>query len=354
MEPLTPYRVAWHKPKPVNVRPESRAAILNALEYEVPTTRGRLLGLTDLGSVTVRRACHQLLREQVLTLQYGHDPDSGQSCDLITLARYPVLPVLELAETYMIWRLCDTGGGSVFATVRDRGGFYTPEDDLNTLMGQVNTIIHAGTCGLPAAVPLQRPVLVLPSHAGSSSMLRRQTIPTEHDHMITLVRRVLDADPCFILTREEATAHELCFHSATQGCACILHIHIGVTDDATVFIREITGDKRSRFVAAPYLEGVSDELYRHTHGTIPHSSSWWKQVADFIRTLGRFLSLDCVVIESDKPMQPVSEIRAALPTSTALVFHTYALNTPSLAHRGALRFSRRILWESMRSEAPNS
>ena len=92
METMYPYRVAWHKPEAVEVSPESRRVLLEALEYEFPTSRHRLAGLCGLGDVTLRRGCRQLIREGVLTLKYGPDPDTGKACDLITPVCYPILP----------------------------------------------------------------------------------------------------------------------------------------------------------------------------------------------------------------------------------------------------------------------
>lgn len=353
MESIHPYRVAWHRPQPVNVRPESRTAVLEALEYEFPTSRRRLLGLTDLGAVTVRRACHQLIRERVMALKYGHDPDSGQSCDLVTFTRYPVLPVLELAETYMIWRLCDTRGDSVFATVRDRGGFHTAEDDLNILMGQVSTILNAGTCGLPAAVPLQPPVLLLPSPMNTAPTAHGHTLPHDPDRPVALVRRVLDIEPRFVLTPEEATAHELRYHPAVRGLGCILHIRLGVTDTATMLVRQTATNLTSPLIPAPYMAGLTHTLNTYTHGTPHRSTARWERLAAFLQTFCRLITPDCVVVETNDPSYPQrlsDSLAAVLPPAVSLQCTSYALNAPSLAHRGALRFSRRVLWESMRQE----
>ena len=353
MESIYPYRVAWHKPKPVNVRPESRRTVLEALEHEFPTSRSRLLGLADLGAVTVRRACHQLIREEVMALKYGRDPDSGQSCDLVTFTRYPVLPVLELAETYMIWRLCDTLGGSVFATVRDRGGFYSAEDDLGILMGQVSTILKAGTCRLPGSIPLQPPVLLLPSPMNSPDISRGHSLSRDPEQLTTLVRRVLDETPVFVLTPEEATAHELCYHPAARGAACVLHVRFGVTVTASLLIRQTATDLTSPWIPAPYADGVSVTLNEYIHNTPAHSAARWKRVAACLGSICRLITPHLVVIETDSPHPIPDSIRAVLPPMTALQYTGYALNTPSLAHRGALRFSRRALWESMRQEPPS-
>ena len=353
METTYPYRVAWHKPKSVHVRPQSRAAVLDALEYEFPTSRQRLLAATELGAVTLRHACRQLTRERVTALKYGQDPDTHHACDLITWARYPVLPVLELSDAYMIWRLCDTLGESVFATVRDRGGFRTAEDDLAILMGQVSTVLNAGTCGLSTVVPMQPPVLLKPSPMNSDFSATTSDLPRDADALLTLVRRVLDHTPAFILTPEEATAHELRYLPALRQASCVLHIRLGVSDTATLLSRQIANDVTSPWIPAPYATGLSEALRQSIQGAARHSAIQWSRVAEFVSAFGRFLSPDCIVLETDDPRPQPDRIQAVLPSRTSFFCMSYALNTPSLAHRGALRLSRRVLWDSMMESLPS-
>ncbi len=337
MESIYPYRVAWHKPTTVNVCSESRAAVLDAMEYGFPTSKGRLEALTDLGTTTVRRAYRQLIREGVMALKYGPDPDSGRASDLLTLVRYPVLPVLEITDAYMVWRLCDTRGGSVFATVRDRGGFYTPEDDLATLMGQVSAIMRAGTCGLPAAVPLQPPVLLIPARDSS---------------LVGIVRRVLDTAPSCVLTPEESAALELRYHPATQDAASVLYLRIGETRTITLLTRTRTDDGRSPFTPAACAAGLEQTLRDYTKGHRPHTQGWWQRTAAFLTDLCRFITPDCAVLELDREQEGAKLLRAALPSSVKFIRIQYALNAPSLAHSGALRLTRRALWDGMESENP--
>ncbi len=339
MDSLYPYRVAWHAPPPVNVRSASRGALLDALEYEFPTSKTRLAELSGLADTTVRRACRQLIREGVLTLKYGRDPDTGYSSDLISVARYPVLPVLEITEAYMVWRLCDTCGGSVFATVRDRGGFCSPEDDLMTLMGQADTILRAGTCGLPAKVPLQPPVLLLP--AGGESFA-------------SPVRRVLDTPPAVCVTPDEAAAIEIRYLPEARKARSVLHLRTGEACSVSLLARVNADDLRSPFAPAPWAAGLHQTLRDYTREHRPHTTAWWKQVAAFLRDLCRFVSPDCAVVEHDRDPAVSKLLRAALPPAVKTVRVNYALNTPSLAHRGALRLTRRALWDGMESENPQS
>lgn len=336
MESNYPYRVAWHRPTDINVRSESRAAVLDAMEYGFPTSKGRLEARTDLGTTTVRRAYRQLIREGVMTLKYGSDPDSGRASDLLTFVRCPVLPVLEITDAYMVWRLCDTCGGSVFATVRDRGGFYTPEDDLITLMGQVSAILRAGTCGLPAKVPLQPPVLLL---------------PFRDPKLVSLVRRETETEPRFILTPEEAAALELQYNPVTQHAASILYVRSGEVRSVSLLQRMHLEDPRSTFYPTPFTAGLERSLREYTRGVRPHTGAWWQQATGFLAECVRYLSPDLVVVETDRPGSDPKALRKVLPPSIPLLHLPYALNTPSLAHRGAIRLSRRVLWDSMEGAA---
>ncbi len=353
METAYPYRVAWHKPKAVGVCPESRRAILEALEYGFPTSRRRLTQLTGLGDVTLRRGCRQLLREQVVVLKYGQDPDSGKACDLVTFANYPVLPVLELSETYMVWRLCNTLGESIFATVRDRGGFCTAEDDLHTLMGQVTAILRADTCHLPPNIPMQAPVLLIPSSMNTPAAFHTHTLPREPERLATLVHRVLDMTPSHILTTEETVAHELYYHPAVRGASCVLHLRFGVTDTATLFVRQNAANPASPLIPAPHAAEMSRTLRETLDGTTPRSASWSSHIAEFLCAVCRFITPQLVVIEAPDTISVPDGLQNQLPQTT-LLWTPYALNTPSLVHRGALRFSRRVLWESMGSKSHQS
>lgn len=347
METISPYRLAWRKPDQVHVRPETRRTVLEALEHEFPTSRNRLSARANLGAVTIRHACRQLIRERILALQYGRDPDSGQSCDLITYVRYPVLPVLELSETYMIWRLCDTLSESVFATVRDRGGFCTAEDDLHTLMGQVSAILRAGTCRLPKDLPLQAPILLLPSPMNTPAASRAYTLPRTQDRITALVGHVLDEPPSFMLTPEEAVAHELSYHPLAQGASCVLHLRFGVAAAATLLIREHSTNPAGPLAVAPYAAAMNETL-QATLGDAPlRSDSWQNGVAAFLESFCRLMTPELVVIEIPDPLPAAPRIQEVLPDFTALQWMSYALNTPSLAHKGALRQARRVLWASL-------
>ena len=81
---LSPYRIAWQRPDSVNVRSASRAAVLDALDTRSSLSRGQLQAMTGLSPLTLRRACRQLVRENVVVLQYGKNSDTGHACDLFS------------------------------------------------------------------------------------------------------------------------------------------------------------------------------------------------------------------------------------------------------------------------------
>lgn len=339
MDSPYPYRIAWHAPPAVNVRSSSRAAILEALEYEFPTSRSRLAKRSGLNEATIRRACRQLTREEVMSLKYGKDPDTGISCDLVTFARYPVLPVLEITDAYMVWRLCDTRGESVFATVRDRGGFYTPEDDLAILVGQATTILRAGTCGLTEEVPMQPPVLLLSPRDQS---------------FVRLVRRTLDCEPARVLTPEAATAHELRYHPATQDSTSVLYVRAGENFTASLLQRADLDNASSPFRPSPWTRGVEEVFRESGRDLCPHSTAWWKHIATTLAECLRYITPDTVLLESDTALPPKIGLRSVIPPDIRFFHWIYSLNSPSLAHRGALRLTRRALWDSMESEPPQA
>ena len=337
MEPAYPYRLAWKPPPPVNIRPANRAAVLEALEYEFPTSRRRLQDRTHLSPLTLRRACRQLLRERVVALKYGHDPDTGVACDLITQARYPVLPVLEIDETHMIWRLCTTCGESVFATVQERGPFRSFEDDLELLMSRVSVIQSAGTCGLPAEVPLQAPVL-----------LYAQPNP----RALRTVEQVLETAPQVTLTPAQAAAREIRYLPAVGTTHCVLHLALGPSATATLLARQTAEDLTSPLVPLPYAANMTVALRRAIGHTPRQSRDYGERVRKFLQDVLRSVTPDCLILEHDLCQDPARSIAGVLPSGTALHCFRFALNTPSLAHRGALRLSRRALWDAMISQSP--
>jgi hypothetical protein len=314
-------------------RADNRSAILEAMEYEFPTSKRRLIEQAGLSETTTRRIGRQLAKEGILTLVHGADPDDGRAADLVSLSRYPVLPVLEITEHRLLWRLCDTCGSSVFATIRDRSGFFPPEDDLAILLGQVSTILRADTCGMTPSVSLQPPVLLLPDKE-----------PYWHG----LLRRALDREIPVSLAHETAVARELRYHPHTQEADSVLCLHAGEPASVTLYHREQTGDSDSPFVPTAHASPLAETLTAYVSGCRPHSEAWWKRTADFLRDAHRFVSPACVVVETDRAGEsPGDSLRTALPPSIPLIRITCGLNTPSLAHRGALRFSRWALWEEM-------
>lgn len=320
-------------PALVRVRTTSRAAVLDALEYGPLLSRADLAERVDLGDTALRHAIRQLSHEGVLT------PQSSRIGATISVARYSVLPVWEITPRRMVWRLCDTLGKSVFATVRDRGKFRSIEDDFTALMGQASTILGAGTCGLPKDIPLQPAVLLCPDGVDFPSL--------------PLLRPLMTLPTADILSTETAVAHELPYLPAMENVESLLHIHAG--DDnpdvglpqITLFTRRVAGDLQSPFVPAPTAPDFRQALSDYVGDQTPYTATWWSRLAAFLGDLCRFVRISRVILEIDRPQDHASAIRAPLPSHVKLIRVRYALNTPPLAHRGALRINRRLLWDNL-------
>jgi len=333
----SPYRVAWQPPASVNVSAASRRRVLDALDCDAPFSRRRLQQATGLSPLTLRRACRQLLREGVLTLQYGHDPDTGHLCDLIAPARYPVLPILEITPDRMVWRLCSTCGDSVFATVLERGAFRTAEDDLYLLMSRVTSVLNAGTCGLPAHIPLQ-PFVLLADATDTA-------IPKA-------VVRVLDEPPQRILTPAEAAAREISRLPEAQGASCVLYFAPDTSVTASLLVRSNAQDPDSPLLPTTFATGLEATLRARLQHVPRRSSARMQILSELLQDICHTLTPDCLVIEYDDPpfsehALPSAALSSLLPPTTVLCPIPVPRQAPSLAHRGALRLSRRALWDSM-------
>ena len=336
MDPVYSRPICFSRPRPpktVHVRASSRAATLDALEYGPRLTRSDLTELTELGETTLRHAVRQLSREGVLT------SESRCNAAPVSVARYAALPVLDITPHRMTWRLCDTLGGSVFATVRERGLFRSPEDDLIALMGQVSTILSAGTCGLSHRIPLQPPVLICPDG--------------EHNESLPSLLPLMSPPPDRILSPEEAVAEELPYLSATRESEVVLHIRTGEATreslglQVTLFSRLAAHERSGPFVPSPVVSDLAQSLRPYLGSHPSYTAAWWKQVAAFLGDLSRFIRLSCVVVEVDRPQEHAAVLRSTLPADVKLARIRYAHNTPPLSHRGALRIIRRALWDRM-------
>jgi hypothetical protein len=173
-------------------------------------------------------------------------------------------------------------------------------------------------------------------------------LPAEEPYWQGILRRALDREFPFVLSRETAVARELRYHPHTRTAASVLCIHAGEPASVTLYHREQAGEPGSPFVPAAHASPLTETLNAYVSGCRPHSEAWWKRIADLLRDAHRFISPACVVVETDRAGEsPGDSLRTALPPSIPLIRITCGLNTPSLAHRGALRFSRWALWEEM-------
>ena len=324
-------------PSSPSVRPANRQALLELLERDAPLTPAALSQEAGLSSATVRRALRELMDDGILTLQYDKRNTDYRRAEPVGFVRYPVLTVLELTEAHFLWRLGDTRGGSVYAALHPRGGFLPPEDDLALLMSRVRTVLRSGVCHIPREIPLQAPVLLLPDGEGD---------PCEH-RLTAVACRELEITPTAVMSLQEATALELGYHPATRKAASVLYLQDGKTTSATLLIRIGSENKAAPFTKADHVSDLTPQFLAHIRNKPPLSDARLQGTGDFLRDLLRYLHPDCVVLETDHPVENRAPLRKALPEDVALLCHDYALNSPSLAHLGALRVSRQELWKRM-------
>ena len=328
---------AQSSPLPSSVKPENRQALLELLERDTPLTPAALSQETGLSIATIRRALRELTEEGILTLQYDRRNTDCRRSEPVGFVRYPVLTVLELAEAHFLWRLGDTHGGSVYAALHPRGGFLPPEDDLALLMSRVRTVLRSGTCRLPREIPLQAPVLLLPDGEGD---------PTKHP-LTAIACRELEITPTAVMTPQEATALELGYHPTTHNASSVLYLEDGKTTSATLLVRRRLGDATAPFARADHVPDLTTPFLSHIRNHPPSSAARLQKTGDFLRDLLRYLHPDCVVLEADHPVENDTPLRQALPEGISLLCHDHALNTPSLAHLGALHVARKALWKRM-------
>ena len=320
-----------------SVKPESRRTLLTLLEWESPLSPAALAQGSGLSHATVRRALRELTRDGILTLQYDNRNTDCRRSEPVGFARYPVLTVLELSETHFLWRLGDTRSCSVYAALHPRGGFLPPEDDLALLMSRVHTVLRSGVCHLPREIPLQAPVLLLPNDGGD---------PRKHG-LTAVACRELEITPTAVMTLREAATLEIGYHPTARGAGSVLYLRDGKSTSTTLLIRRQVGDRTSPLVEADHIPDLTPLLLDRIRKDPPSSSARLRSTGEFLRDLYRYLRPDCVVLETDHPVENILPLRQALPEGISLLCHDHALNSPSLAHLGALRVARQALWSKM-------
>ena len=320
-----------HKSADDRVRPETRAALLSALEHTPPLTRRDLEALTSLSPVTLRHACEALCREGILIRTAGQDPESGHACDLFSPVRAPILPLIELTDTHLLWRLFDTWGNPVATIPRERSTMHTLEDDVEYLFGRI-CALYPDSEALASAPPPCAPVLL--------------TASPEAAYAEALIRRIWGHAPCLTLSPAEAAGQELSYHPLTGEDTCLLYWHIGTEVSGALLVRSNTD---SPFFPSPHTADLSRALAAYVGNALPLSSPHTAGLAACLSDLSRFISLDHVVLDfpahADENARTAVEKACHLGARPPLCFPA-SPGDPSLAHRGAIRLLRRALWAS--------
>ena len=325
---LFPRRAALHA-----VSPRSRRFLLDALEVAPSVSCSEAALLSGLNEKTVRNACRLLAREGILDgRSFGAGGETGAHA--IRIAEYPSLFVLELGREHTLLRLGNTLLDSVFAVMRDASGYSSREEDLGWIFHQARSILNSGVPALKSPIRPAHPVVLYEGREPSSRRLEQ----------ICGGFASLGVDqPILTLSAAEAMAAELIYLPETRGASLVLCVstrpyfsaHLVTRDhDGKCFSPLPSSERLQSFLSAGMLYGGASDT--------PEA-----RVTELLRRVQGILPVDCVILEMHVPSERFAVCREALPR--AAVFHTrfVDLNTPSLAHRGALRLSRRRLWESM-------
>ena len=141
----------------------------------------------------------------------------------------------------------------------------------------------------------------------------------------------------------DALAAELTHLPETRDASLVLWISVCHGFTAELFTKNQDG---KTFSALPFSARLSTVLtVEEAHNGIPDTPEG--RVAELLRRMRGLLSMDCVLVETRFAPERLDACRDALPPTAKLFARFVDLNTPSLAHCGALRVSRRHLWESL-------
>ena len=329
-----------HAPPSSPIRSVSRQTVLDALDRAIPLSHLRiteeetaedstlsrlhLARLTGMGPTTLRRICRQLAQAGIL-----QPIVSGGSAPLLPV-RYPVLPLWEITPHAISWRLCDTLGNIVCSLSPEDSPFPTPEDRLTALWSRAAALLEEKPRYTSERVPTQPPVLLCEG---------------DPSPWLAHLSRLTGVEPLIVLSPAEAAAKELSCLSVLERAETVLLLHVGVSAQVTLFTRHITSKPPAPFVPSSATADLTQALRDYVQDR--PSAKPWEAVAAFLRDLNRFIRLDRVVLELESAMERPSLPRDALPPSVTPILVRYDHRTLTLAGRGALRLSRRALWDRM-------
>lgn len=312
---------------------QSRRRLLDMLESAAPTTYKQAAKLCGLSEKTLRALRRELVAEGILLPNTASGREGYGRCPLVPV-RYAALPVLEISRSRLLLRWGDTRLESVFAVVRERCGYATYEEELAWLGDRAERILGAGLPALGTRARLVQPTLLF----GRGEMTPRLQGAAE-----SFLGRFGGAASCPALTVTETVAEELLHHPATQEATLVLHICLDPTPTVGCFVRSAPGNA---FLSLPHSEAMEESLGRHLR-RYRVSADPAQGLSAFLREICPGLSPDCVILESPFPEQAVAACIPYLPRHTVFCPVFTDLNTPTLAHKGALRRARRMLWERM-------
>lgn len=323
-------------PRAYPVSPRCRRRLLDLLESAAPTTCKQAAKLCGLSEKTLRTLRRELVAEGILLPNTAGGREGSARSPFLPV-RYAALPVLEISSSRLLLRWGDTRLESVFAVVRERNGYATQEEALAWLGDRAERILGAGVPTLGRQAPFLQPVLLCDEGIMT---------PRVYKNAEDFLGRFGSFASCPVLTVTEAVAEELLRHPAAQDATLVLHVCAGSIPTVGCYLRSEEG---TSFLPLPHREIMEECLQRHMR-RYALSADPVQGLCAFFREIGTGLSPDCVILESAFPEEAVAACTSYLPRHTVFCPVFTDLNTPTLAHKGALRKARRMLWERMGEE----
>ena len=313
------------------VTPRSRTRLLEAMESVPSATFGEVARLSGLSQKTVRCTARQLIQEGILD---GRGMASDGRERRLRFARTPSLPLLELGQAHTLFRLGDTCLDSVFAVIRD-GGEDSREADVAWVLRRAEELLVRGLSGEERLPTLCQPVILF----GDGEHSKRLTEQAQWAFSSWGA-----GCPPVTLSVSQAMAEELSRLPEVKGHALVLWVETHPCLSARLFVRESGG---GGLIPLP-LEEMGQ--YRSARGVSSRDPAEEQTVA-LLERIGSILPVDCVLLETALSPECLTAIADRLPSRMTLHSYPTDINTPSIAHRGALRIARHRLWASMAEAA---
>ncbi len=312
------------------LRPETRRALLDALECADPLSVRQAATRTALSTTTVRRAARKLSDEGIL------DP---QAPGRLTPADTATIAILNVTTRQMGVHLLDGHLKRLASATTAYNPAISPEDNLHGLCQRAVTL---ATCRRDFPIC---PVLLLPDTS------ERGTAPPIAEDLTALARVAegcgvaIETVRCF--HAGEAIASELLHRPEISICRSLLYLYIGEEPHAALFCRENEPNTEAprAWHPSPLGDPLSATLARHLIHTLPMADRQ-PAIARFLADCRAFIGFGGVMIEQDGGETfDRSLLGAGLPSSTWICLPEPPPHALTLSEQGAARMARRAIWE---------